>query len=95
MTTWMDPDGIMLGEISQRERQYCVVLLITWKLKTNTKNQIHGKRYQICGYQRQKSGGHGEGELEEGGPKLLASGYKIKKYQRCNVQHDGYSCTAV
>ena len=36
--------------------------------------QIHRKRDQTCGYQRQRVG---MGKLDEGGQKLPTSGYKI------------------
>ena len=39
--------------------------------------QTHRKRDQICGYQKQ---GVGEGKLDEGGPKVQTSSYKINKY---------------
>ena len=38
-----------------------------------------------------KGRGWEKGELEEGGHKVQTSGYKISKYEGCNVQHDNYS----
>ena len=36
-TTWMDLDGIMLSEISQRERQIQYVFTYMWNLKIQNK----------------------------------------------------------
>ena len=64
------------------ESVYCATWTNT-KLKVNytskqTKKQTHGKRDQICGYQRWA--GWGEGELDEGGQKVQTFSYKISKY---------------
>ena len=36
-------------------------------------------------------GERGKGELDEGGQKVQTYGYRITKYQECNVQHDKYN----
>ena len=80
VTTWMDLEGIMLSEITQKEK-YCMISLICGFLKkrkqTNKTHQTHRKRDQTCGYQMQRIWGE---ELEEGGQKVQTSRYKINKY---------------
>ena len=47
--TWMDLGGIMLGEISNTEKdKYCMISLTCGILK----NQNHRNRDRICGCQR-------------------------------------------
>ena len=36
VTTWMDPEGTMLSEISQRERKILYVFTCMWNLKNKT-----------------------------------------------------------
>ena len=48
--------------------------------------QTHRHRKKTCGCQGW--GRVGEEELEEGGPKVQTSSYKINKYEGGNVQHD-------
>ena len=56
MTTWMDLEGIMLCEMSDRERQILHDLAYMWNLKekqTNKKQkQTHGYKEQTSGCQR-------------------------------------------
>ena len=59
-----------------------IALQVKYTLKTK---QIHRKRDQICGYQRQ---GMGKGELNKGGPKVQLPSYKIGEYWGSGVQHD-------
>ena len=59
MMTWMDLEGILLCEISQRKTN--ILLSHTWNLK-KTNKQTHRKRDQTCGYQRQRVGENGIGE---------------------------------
>ena len=56
VTLWMDLEGIMLSELSDRERQILYDLTRMWNLK---KSQTHRKRDQICGCQRCDTGGRG------------------------------------
>ena len=39
-TTWMDLDGIMLSEMSDRERQILYVITYPWTLKNKTNKGI-------------------------------------------------------
>ena len=76
----MDPEGIMLSEISQTEKdEYCVIWLISEKnelIETETRLVVaRGRRW-----------GRG-GQMGEGGQKS----YKINKFWGCNVQHGDYS----
>ena len=65
--TWVDPESIMLSEV----RMLCDPTYV-WNLKKKKsrlktkpkkkkKSQTHRKRDQICGYQRQGTGGSGLG----------------------------------
>ena len=58
VTTWMDPEGIMLSEISQTEKDKCCMLsLICGMQKTKERNEYNKHKYtyryreQISGYQ--------------------------------------------
>ena len=53
-TTWMDLEGIMLGEVSHREKdKYSVISLFLWNLKTKTNEQRkQSYREQTVGYER-------------------------------------------
>ena len=69
-TTWVDLEGITLGEISQAEKEeYCMVSLIYGILK----KKKHRKRDQICGY---RDGG-GRGETGGKQSKVKTSSYQI------------------
>lgn len=51
------PEGIMLNEINHTEKgKCCVVSLYTWT------KEIHRKRHQLCGSQRQRVGEAGTTE---------------------------------
>ena len=55
VTTWMALEGIMLSEISDRERQTLHDLTYTWNLKNKTKqNQTHRPRERMDGYKKGK-----------------------------------------
>ena len=51
--TWVDLEGSMLSEMSDREKQRLYYLIYIWNLKTKSK-QTHRKRDQDCGCQRQR-----------------------------------------
>ena len=70
VTTWMDLEGIMLNEISQRK----INTIINFYLKSKKrKNSL--KRGKICGYQR-----NGQRGLDEGGQKVQTYNYEINQY---------------
>ena len=59
-----------------------IALQVKCTLKTK---QIHRKRDQICGYQRQRVG---KGELNKGSPKVQFPSYKTGENWGCGVWHD-------
>ena len=64
-----------------------------WNLKKQRTpiKQTCRKRDPICGYQRWGRCGGGQEELDEGGQKEQTSSCQINKYQRYNIQYDGYN----
>ena len=78
-TTWINLEGIMLWEISQRKANtvssYLYVESKNKKMKQNPKSDR--KIDPTCGYQWR---GWGQGALEEDGPKAQTSSYEINKY---------------
>ena len=63
LSTWIDLEGIMLSERSQKMTN------TVWSKKQTEKqnNQFTEKRCQICDYQRQDGGGRGiRGRLSKG-----------------------------
>ena len=58
--TWVDLEGVMLSEMSDREEQRLHYLIYIWNLNTKSK-QTHRKRDQDCGRQRQRWRGNGWG----------------------------------
>ena len=57
-TTWMNPEGIMLGELSQTEKdKYRMTsFFVELKTKQNKQTQTHRYREQMDGDQRQRGG---------------------------------------
>ena len=59
-TTWMDLEGIMLGEISQTEKEkYCYFITYMWNLKhkqmdITKQKQTHRYREQTSGKKKMK-----------------------------------------
>ena len=78
MTTWIDPEGTILSEISQKEKDKYYTISRTWNLKYDTnqcmkQKQTHRYREQTCGYQ----GGEGVGEGRNGSLGLAEANYYI------------------
>ena len=71
MTTWMDAEGFVQREMSGRERQILYDPTHMWSRKHRT----HRYREQTGGCQRQVMEGGG---MDEGSPKVEASGYKVR-----------------
>ena len=84
VTTWMDPEGIMLKEISQRKTN-TVGSLFMWNLKEN--KQIN----KTIGRCRRWAVGGQAGKTCEGGQKEQTSSCEIHKSRGSNVQHGYYS----
>ena len=88
----MDLDGIMLSEISQREKEkHCMFSLICGIKKTKQKNttkQSHTHRYkeQTGSCQRVEVSDKGERDEE-----VQTSSYKMNTSQGCNVHYGEYS----
>ena len=83
-TRSMNPESIIVSEMSKRERQMLYDFTYIWNLKTKlikTDNRLVVARHR----------GKGEGEINEGDWKVQTSSYKIDKVWGCNIQHDGYS----
>ena len=57
VTTWIDPEGIILSEISKKERYSMNSLTCRISKQKQTKNWTHKCREQIGSYQRQGAGG--------------------------------------
>ena len=58
----MDLEGIILSEVSDRERQILYDITSVWNLKSNTnvfiyKTETDSQSIQIYGYQRENRGG--------------------------------------
>ena len=68
-TTWMDFEGIMLREISQREKDRHRILSLRCGIQNKNKNQAHRFREQTAGCQRQVGEGCW-GKMGEGHQKL-------------------------
>ena len=76
-TTWMDLEGIMLSDISQRKTNiYDLTYIQTLNKKTKKQNGIHRHGEQTVGCQRWGWDMH---EMGEGGQKVQTSSYKISK----------------
>lgn len=79
MTTWMDPKGIMLSEVRQRDKYHYD---LTYMQNLNKKKtQAHRYRDQIGGWERLGVGGEQAQEVQ-------TSSYKSGG---CNVQHGNFS----
>lgn len=90
----LDLNGIVISEVSpDRKRQMLYDLSYMWNLKKQRTpiKQTCRKRDPICGYQRWDKWGGEQEELDEGGQKEQTSSYQINKYQRYNIQYDGYN----
>ena len=71
--TWMDFKGIMLGEVSQMEKnKYCIIIQEPLKKAPNTQQ----KGSDLLSPEE----GGGRGEIEKGGQKIPTSSHKMRKY---------------
>ena len=85
VTTGLALEGIMLSEISQKEK----INTVRSHLHAESENkQTHRNTEQIGGCQRWE---WAVGEMREGGQKVPTYSYNINKFQGCNVQHGDYS----
>lgn len=71
-TAWMDPEDVILREISQTQKDKCYAISITCGVpkpqktqnQTKPQSQMHRKRDQTYGYQRQRGLGGGNWRKE-------------------------------
>ena len=77
VTTWMDLEGIMLSEMSDRDRQVLYDLTYMWNLENkNNANKLIEKSSDL----HLPEAGHGGGHIEGRWLKVQTSSYKIHKY---------------
>ena len=80
-TTWMNLEGIMLREISQRDTSTVLSHLYRNLKKLNTGPEI---RLVVAR-------GWGVQEMDEDGQGVQTSSYKMNRFWGSNVQHGDYS----
>ena len=91
VTTWMDPEDIMLSEISQLEKnKYRMISLMCGiqKQQQTKKNKLIDAENRLV---VARGGGWGLDEVSKCGQKAQTSSYKINKSRGCNVQNGDYS----
>ena len=78
VTTWMDPEGIMLSEISQTEKDKYHISLTCgiFKKQNKTKKQAYRYKEQVGKCQKW---GERVGKMGKGGQKVQTSSYKRNK----------------
>ena len=91
-------EGIMLNEMSDREKQILNDLMYMWNLKSKqTKTKL--KHTENPSPQVARGEGWEEGKMDKGGQKVQTFSYKISKWglqdylPRCNTQDGDYDNT--
>ena len=57
VATWMDLESVILSEVSQTEKEYCMTSLYMWNLKRNDTSELTYKTEKVSQTQRMVPGG--------------------------------------